>query len=66
MVLSQVKLKDMFRQLDRDRSGRLSVGELGQLVALLLPNPSEAELTYFSVRSHELLSPPGWAAGSRL
>ncbi len=47
-----MKLKDVFRQLDRDRSGALSTRELESLVSTLLSNPTDAELAYFQV-SHQ-------------
>lgn len=44
-----MKLREVFEGFDADRSGRLSVRELGELVRALLPDPTPAELAYFQV-----------------
>lgn len=57
-TLMQMRLRDTFDQFDVDRSGRLSVSELGELVRTLMPDMSEPELAYFQVGS--LFSRVGW------
>eukprot|EP00798_Chlamydomonas_sp_ICE-L_P029768 gene29768-5416_t len=45
---NKVRLQDLFEQYDRDRSGELSLSELGRLIKSQLPDTTKSEVLFFA------------------